>query len=54
MMIFKFQGIHVDIGPPEAQKRRVVHADADVVGDTDTIEMQRVLLTDFLNMRLSR
>ena len=47
-----FQGNPVDVGPPEVQKRRVVHADADVVGDADTIEMQRVLLTDFLQLRL--
>jgi len=46
------KGNPVDVGPPEVQKRRVVHADADVVGGADTIEMQRVLLTDFLQLRL--
>jgi len=47
------KGNHVDVGPPEAQKRRLVRdAAADVIGDADTIEMQRILLTDFLQIRL--
>jgi len=32
----------------------VRHAAADVIGDADTIEMQRILLTDFLQIRLER
>ena len=45
----------MDVGPPEAQKRRLVRdAAADVIGDADTIEMQRILLTDFLQIRLER
>jgi len=50
-------GKSVDIGPPNLQKRRVIRSDGGGGGGEpdwdDAVAMQRVLLQDFLQLRLS-